>query len=315
MGIDPTSAVSYANAVTAYIALNRLEEAQAMVTESQSKKLDSPALHMIQYTLAFLRNDAAGMARQAAWAAGKPNVDDVLLSYEGDTAAYYGHLNEARKLTARAAESAKLAGDTQSAAEYEVDGALREALLGNGRETRSRARLALDISKNWYVTDKAALALAFVGDTTWAEKLAGDSAKRFPENTPVHYDLPTIQAQLALSRNDVLGAIQFLQGTNSYEKGMVARLYPVYVRGQSYLAEHKGGEAAAEFQKILEQRGVVFNQLIGALAHVGLARAYVVQGDIEKARTAYHNFLTLWKDADPDIPILKQAKAEYATLR
>jgi serine/threonine protein kinase/Flp pilus assembly protein TadD len=316
MRIDPTSAVSYANAVSAYIALNRLEDARAIVTEAQSKKLDSPALHMIQYTLAFLRNDAAGMAQQAAWAAGKPNIENELLSYEAGTAAYYGRLNEARRLSRRAVESAKVAGNAQSAAGYEADAAVREALFGNLSESLVRASAALDLSKGWSVKYGAELALALARQPAQAEELLRDSVKRSPEFTLLrYYDVPTIQALLALSRNQVPRALELLQDTIPHELGIAGRLYPVYARGQAYLAAHKGHDAAAEFQKILEQRGVVFNEPIGALGHLGLARAYVVQGNREKARTAYHDFLTLWRNADPDIPILKQAKAEYAKLQ
>src|SRR5262249_13972113 len=168
---------------------------------------------------------------------------------------------------------------------------------------------------SWRVQSVAALALAFAGDAVRARTLADDLANRFPDHTIVRsYDVPTIRAQLALRHDGPSGAIEILQAAVPYELSGEGALYPVYVRGEGFLAAHKGNEAAAEFQKILDHRGIVVNSPIGALARLGLGRAYVLQGDIPKAKAAYQDFLTLWKDADPDIPILKQAKVEYAKL-
>jgi predicted Zn-dependent protease len=161
-----------------------------------------------------------------------------------------------------------------------------------------------------------ALGLALAGDLANAQHLVDDLAKRFPENTTVQFTyVPMIRAQLALDRNNAGKAIELLQPAAPYELGIAGALYPVYVRGNAYVTAHEGSEAAAEFQEILNHRGVVVNDPIGALAHLGLGRAYVRQGDTAKARAAYQDFLTLWKDADPDIPILKEAKEEYAKLQ
>jgi eukaryotic-like serine/threonine-protein kinase len=314
--LDPGSGASYANLVAHYLYLNRLEEARATADEAQAKNLDSPPLRFKLYVLAFLKNDAAGMAQQVAWAAGKPGVEDALLGGEADTAAYSGRLAKARELSRRAVTSAERAEEKENAAGNEAEAALREALLGNAAEARQRAAAALVFSPGRDVQLYAALARAFAGDAARAQALADDLAKRFPEDTVVQFNyLPTVYAQLALNRNNASKAIETLRAAAPYELGAGGGLYPVYVRGKAYLAENQGGEAATEFQKILDQRGVVGNEPIGALAHLGLARAYDLQGDSAKARAAYNDFFALWKDADPDIPILQQAKAEYSKLK
>jgi tetratricopeptide (TPR) repeat protein/predicted Ser/Thr protein kinase len=313
--LDP-NALGYSNLVFCYLALNRLEEARSAAEEAQAKKFDSPALRFYLYLLAFLQNDVAGMAQQVAWATGKPGVEDVLLAYEADTAAYSGRLRNARDLSRRAVASAERVEEKEVAASYEAKAALREALFGNAVEARQGAAAALGLSNGQGVQFGAALALAFAGDAVRAQTLADDLGWRFPENTIVHLNyLPTIRAQLTLSRNDSSKAIEALQAVAPYELGNPGGLYPAFVRGEAYLAAHQGTEAAAEFHKMLDHRGIVVNQPIGALAHLGLGRAYVLQGDTAKAKVAYQDFLTLWKDADPDIPVLKVAKAEYVKLQ
>jgi serine/threonine protein kinase/predicted Zn-dependent protease len=314
--------LSYALLVDDYLHLNRLEEARATAAEAQAKNLDSPFLRFFLYQLAFLQNDAAGMAQQVAWVAGKPGVEDVLLSYEADTAAYSGRLVKARELSRRAAASAERAEEKETAAYYQADAAVREALFGNAAEARQRAAAALGISTSREMQYGAALALALAGDAAKSQALADDLAKRFPEDTVAQFNyLPTLRAQLALIHNDSSKAIESLQDAAPYELGtpgnsaFAPALYPVYVRGETYLTGHQGSEAAAEFQKILDRRGVVWNEPIGALARLGLARAFMLQSDTVKAKAAYQDFLTLWKDADPDIPILKEAKAESAKLQ
>ena len=299
-----------------YLRLNRLKEAQSTVEEAAAKNFDSPSIRNLAYQLRFLQNDAAGMSQQVAWATGKLGVEDGLLGLEADTAAYSGRLGRARDLSRQAVVSAKRAEEPEVAAEHEANAALREALFGNPAQTRERAADALNLSNSWSVQSLAALALAFAGDTVQAGTLAHDLANRFPDHTIVQsYDLPTIRAQLALSHDDPSGAIEILQAAVPYELSDSGALYPVYVRGEAYLAAHKGNEAAAEFQKIHYHSGIVVNAPVGALAHLGLGRAYALSGDKTKAKSAYQDFLTIWKDADPDIPILKQAKAEYAKLQ
>jgi eukaryotic-like serine/threonine-protein kinase len=299
------------------ICLNRLQEARSVVEEAQARKLDNPSFHVNLYQLAFLQNDASGMSRQMAWATGKPGAEDVALELEADSKAYYGQLGRARDFSRRAVESAEQAEKTEVAAGYQAGAAFREAVFGNPVEARLRAAQALALSNGRVVEYEAALALA--GDAPKARVLADDLARRFPEDTIVRFIfLPTIRAQLALSAGHSSEAVETIQTAAPYELstmlGSRTPLYPVYVRGEAYLAEHQGSRAAAEFQKILDHRGVVLNEPIGALAHLQLGRAYAMQGDSAKARAAYQDFFTLWKDADPDIPILREAEAESASL-
>ena len=317
MRVNPARGLSYTCLASAYVSLNRLEEARTVAQEAQAKKLDSSDLRSLLYQLAFLQGDTAGMAQQVAWAEGKPGVENVLLNNEADTAAYSGRLGEAREFSDRAVASAERAEEKEVAAGYQADAALREALFGNAPEAGQRAAAALALSNGRDVQDGAALGLALAGDAARAQALADDLSKRFPEDTIVQFIyLPTLRGQLALNHNDASKAIEALQVASPYELGSVYfALYPVNVRGQAYLAARQGSEAAAEFQKILDHSGIVANEPIGALAHLGLARAYAMQGDIVKSKAAYRDFFTFWKDADPDIPILKQAKAEYAKLQ
>jgi eukaryotic-like serine/threonine-protein kinase len=306
------SAHLYVDVADLYLAQGRLQEAQATVDEALAKKFDSSDLHLALYQLAFLQNDEAGMAQQIAWATGKPGMEGWL-GLEADTTAYFGRLGKARDLSRRAAASAERAGEKETAAGYEAGSAMREALFGNAAEARQRAAAALALSTRRDRQYEAALALALTGDEGRAKALADDLDRRFPEDTITQFrELPTLHAQLALSHNDSSKAIEILRAAAPYELG---GLHVVYVRGEAYLASHQGSDAAAEFQKILDHRGIVLNEPIGALAHLGLARAYAMQGDTAKAKAAYQYFLTLWRDADPDIPVLIAAKAEYAKLQ
>jgi predicted Zn-dependent protease len=312
--LNPANVQKYTDLAFCYVVLNRLQEARVTAEEAQAKNLDSPDLRMLLYRLAFLHHDAAGMAQQVAWAADKPGVEDELLVNEADTAAYSGRLRQAREFSRRGVASAERVEEKENAALSEAEAGLREALFGNAAAARQRAEAALGLRNGRDVQYKAAFALALAGDSARAQTLADDLDKRFPEDTLVHFNfLPTIYAQLGLSRNDSSKAIEALQAAAPYELGEEP-LYPIYVRGEAFLAAHRGDEAVVEFQKILDHRGIVNNDPIGALAHLKLGRAYALQGDTAKARAAYQDFLTLWKDADPDIPILKEAKAEYAKL-
>jgi predicted Ser/Thr protein kinase len=312
------SGLGYAQLVYSYICLNQIEEARTLAREATAKNLNSPFLEYNLYALNFLQNDAAGMAQQVRWATDKPGLEDELLDMEAESAAYSGRLRKARELSGRAVASAERAAKKQRAARYEAEAALREALFRNVAEARRGAMSALRLSTGRDEQGGAALALALAGDAARAQSLADDLGKRFPEDTIVqfHY-LPTLHAQLALNAHNSAKAIEVLQAAASYELGSadIGVLHPVFMRGQAYLAAHQGVEAAAEFQKVLDHRGIVLNELIGALAHLQIGRAYAMQGDTAKARAAYQDFLTLWKDADPDIPILIAAKAEYAKLK
>jgi eukaryotic-like serine/threonine-protein kinase len=306
----------YGDLLYFYLTLNRLKEAQSTAEEAEAKKFDSPGIRYVVYQLRFLQNDAAGMSQQVAWATGKLGAEDRLLGLEADTAAYAGRLGRARDLSRQAVVSAERAEQPELAAWLKANAALREALFGNPAETRERAADALGDSNSWSVQSLAALALAFGGDAARARTLADDLANRFPDNTIVQfYDVPTVRAQLTLSPDNPSRAIEILQAAVPYELSGLGALYPVYVRGEAYLAAHKGNEAAVEFQKIHDHRGIVANSPIGALAHLGLGRAYALSGDKVKAKAAYQDFFSLWKDADLNIPILRQAKIEYGNLQ
>jgi eukaryotic-like serine/threonine-protein kinase len=304
----------YDGLVATYVNLNRFEEARATVKEAQARNLDTPGLHFSLYTLAFLQDDEAGMKQQVEWAAAKPEEESMLVQ-EGSTAAYFGRLNKAREFFRRAAAMAERRENKDTAAVYESLAPITEALYGNTTEAQQRATAVLSLSTARDAQCNAAELLGLVGDASRAQPLVDDLAKRYPEDTSVRYDcLPTIQAALALSRNDLSKAIEQLRAAAPTEMG-IGNLGPVYLRGEAYLAAHQGTEATAEFQKILDHRGIVGNNAVGALAHLQIARAYAMQGDTSKAKAAYQDFLTLWKDADPDIPIFIAAKAEYAKLK
>jgi hypothetical protein len=317
--LQPSSCQVYALLVAFYFHLNRLKESEAMGEEAQAKNFDCSLLRFNLYELAFLKNDVAGMARQADLAAGNPAAEGWLLGEEANTAAYSGKLREAGEIAHRAIAAAERAENKELAAWHEARAATREALFGNPQTARQRAAAALALSRSRETECGVALALTFSGDTDRVRRLADDLGRRFPEDTIVQFTcLPMLHAQLALNRNNAPEAIEALQSARLYEMGnssFALILYPAYVRGQAYLANHQFSDAVMEFHKILDEPGVVLNSPIGALAHLQIGRAYAMQGDAAKAKGAYQDFLTLWKDADLDIPILKQAKAEYAKLQ
>ena len=314
--LDPNSSVNYGNLGGAYMALNQLDEAEAVYKQAEERKLETQDVLPNRYLLAFLKGDAAQMAQLASAAMGKPGTEDAMLATQADTEGWYGKLKNAHELTRRAMDSAQRNDAEESAAEYQAAAALREVESGNSKQARADADAALKLAPNHDVRTIAALALARAGDTTGAEKLATELDKSFPVDTMVQrYRLPTIRAAIALQRKDPNQAIEQLKVTSAIELGDQGQLLPVYLRAEAYLMLHDGNAAAAGFQKFIDHRGLVANFPWGALARLGLARAYAMQGNTAKAKAAYQDFLTLWKDADPDIPILIAAKAEYAKLR
>jgi DNA-binding winged helix-turn-helix (wHTH) protein len=320
--LNPHDSFPYRLLAFGYLYLNRVEEAEATAKEAHAKGLDS-RLAPVLYGIAFYRGDTSEMARQAASAAGKVGDEELFLAFEADTAAYFGHLEKARELSRKASDSAVQVGEKERLATYDAVSALREALFGNAVKAGQSAILAKGRVPGRDIDYGLALALAYAGDAGQAQALADDLGRRFPEDTVVQFNyLPTIRAKLELLHANPQDALVILAAASPYELGLPAldyynwpNLYPVYVRGEAYLAAHRGGEAAAEFQKILDHRGIVLNEPIGALAHLQLARAYSLQGDSAKARVAYQDFLALWKDADGDIPLLREAKSEYAKLQ
>jgi len=321
--LDPDFPVGYLQLAFNSQFLERFDEAEDALRRAAARKLEMPELAAQRYDIAFLKGDRAGMEREAARVRGKPAPDDLIPGREGFVLAYAGQLQQARQLSRRTADSDLQAGQAGRAALWEIGAALREAFFGNARAATDGALAALKHSKDRDVEYGAAFALAFSGESSRAQTLADDLERRFPEDTAVRLMyLPPIRALLALRRGDPAKAIDVLKTGASYDLGLppciapafIGPLYAIYVRGQAYLAAHQGVEAATEFQKILNHRGIVVSDPIGALAHLQLGRAYMLSGDSSKAKTAYQDFLTLWKDADEDIPILKDARAEYAKL-
>jgi serine/threonine protein kinase/tetratricopeptide (TPR) repeat protein len=313
----------YVNLANYALALQRFDEARQIIHEAQARKLDDYGLYNVLYALAFLGANSAAIAEQQQWFAGRPEYENVGLALASDTEAYAGHFGKARELTKRAEDSALRADNKENGAVYLAIAAQREAAYGDAIQARQSAAEALKLAPaSQGAESEAALAFAMAGDTARAESLAQDLGKRFPLDTQMQsLWLPAIQAQLALSRKNPALALNALQAASPIELGQIpfvqniSCLYHVHVRGEAYLAAGQGSAAAAEFQKILDHSGIVWNCWTGALAHLQIARAYVLQGDTAKAKAAYQDFLTLWKDADPDVPILKEAKAEYAKLK
>jgi eukaryotic-like serine/threonine-protein kinase len=313
--------LGYFNTAGTYLALNRIDDAQKQIDEAQVNKFEGDFLHLAIYLVSFMRKDAAEMDRQVAWASGKPGTEDLLLSFQSDTKAYYGQLMKARDFSRRAVDAAVRSDSRETAGLWQVSAALREAEFGNAAAAKQGVATALALSQGRDVKLLCALALARAGDAARARLLVDELEKNYESQTLVKvYWLPTIKSAIELATSNPGKALVLLEAAAPYELGsppqfQLGTMYPVYVRGEAELAAHNGSAAAAEFQKFLDHTGVSVNCPLGALAHLGLARAYALAGDTPKARTAYQDFLALWKDADPDIPILKEAKAEYAKLR
>jgi len=319
--LAPNAGYNYDNVSQTYLVLNRLDEAEAVYKQAEGHVPDNELLLQNHYQLAFVKGDTAEMEQLLSAAMGKPGTEDLLLASQADTEAWYGKLKNARELTQRAMDSAKHNDARESAAAYQAAAALREVESGNREQARADANAAVKLTPNRDVRAIAALALARAGDTAGAEKLAAELDQRYPLDTLVRgYWLPTIRAGIALERKDPNQAVELLKVASTIELGMptsivVVDLCPAYLRGEAYLMLHDGTAAAAEFRKFIDHRSFVMNFAWGALARLGLARAYAMQGDTAKAKAAYQDFLTLWKDADPEIPILIAAKAEYAKLQ
>lgn len=318
---NPVSGNNYVNLAYSYQWIGQLGKAKETVKDSRAHNIDSPWLPLLLYNVDFLQHDAAGMQQQVADASGKPGIDDQILFLQSETAADYGKFASALDLAQRAADSAERVGEKETAAEYLSHDAIRQALVGDYSAAEQQAKTALSTAATRISQAFCSIAFALAGNSAEAERLAGLLNKRYPEDTEVQFDiLPMVRAANAIRSGNGSGAVQALAVTEPYElaegnASFTFALYPVYLRGEAYLLAKQGSAAAAEFQKILDHAGVVGNEPIGALAHLGLARAYALQGDPGKARAAYNDFFALWKSADPAIPLLKQAKADYADLK
>jgi len=319
--LEPTI-VGYGNLAELYISVNRLQDARQTLREAQQKNFDGFQIRSDQYSLAFLSGDTAEMERQVEWAAGRPGEEDQMLNIHADTEAYYGRLEKAHDLSRRAVDSAVRADAKETGALWLAYEALREAELGNAAAARQAVVRALALAPGRDVKILAALALARTGETAQSRAILEALQKSDPTNTYLKvYWFPVIEASIAMAQQAPDRAIVALEPSLPYELGgappsnFSSPIYPAYLRGLAYLAQKNGAAAAAEFQTFPDHSGVVINFLLGSLAHLQLARAYALSGDAVKAKAVYQDFLTLWKDADPDIPILKEAKAEYAKLQ
>ena len=317
--LNPDNPIDRANLVLRSVFVNRFEDARKAADDAKTRGLDSARLRRNLYWLSFAQNDSQGMAEELEWSRGMLGIGHLLLDIQAGTEAYFGRLGKARALSRRAVDSALREGEKMVAAEYETEAALREALLGNSTEARRRLLTLVGHSRpanggEGFDHYTAALAMAYVGDEKGTQGIADELSNRFPENTVTQLVfVPTLRAKLAINRNQPVKALDFLEAATPFE--FDDNTFPVYIRGEAYLAARRGGDAVVEFRKILDHKQIVLNDLTGALAQLQLGRAYVIQGDRAKAKAAYQDFLVLWKDADPDIPIYKQAKAEYAKLQ
>jgi serine/threonine protein kinase/tetratricopeptide (TPR) repeat protein len=323
IGLDPDVTPAYANLASSYFYLGRVREAEAAIQRAFERKLEMPEFSVLRYYILFLEGDMAGMEREAALSQGKPGAEESIAHSQALVLAHSGHLQQATRMSQRAVDLARQVDQRGSAATYEAGAAVWNAFFGNASAASRSAIAALDLSKGRDVEYGAAFALALSGESSRAEALADDLERRFPEDTSVRFSyLPALRGLFALNHHDPSKAIDLLQTAVPYDLaqtgigffGLFGNLYPAYVRGEAYLAAHQGLQAAAEFQKILDHRGIVLADPAGPLARLELGRAYALSGDKTRAKAAYQDFLTLWKDADPDIPILQQAQSEYAML-
>jgi eukaryotic-like serine/threonine-protein kinase len=318
---ERANSIAVGNLWTCFVALNRFDAAKSVLDQGLADGIDPEALATEYYASAFLRNDAEGMQKQIALTTGKVGLEDWMLSAQSDMNAYHGRLRQARQYSRRAADMARQNGNREVAAGWAVNSALREAELGNPAEARTAAALAMQLApRGRYTRSAVTVVLALAGDIPQSQVLAGKLSQEFPQDTSVNsYWLPLARAAVELNRHNPATALDELRSAQDLELGQVSPLIGplvvLYLRGYALLASGQPNESAAEFQRIIDRPGIILNSPHGPLAHLGLARALAASGDKSKARTAYQDFLALWKDADPDIPILKQAKSEYAKLQ
>jgi len=314
--LDPDSGLSYGNLVDSYLHLGRLKEARATAAEALAKKLDSPHLRFYLHRIAFLEGDAAGMAQQLEWAKGKPGAEELITDSQAHAEAYYGRLKKARELLAAAVASSMKTSDNEAAATYQMSLAQSELDFGFLELARSDIAAAIQLAPTRDTRALAASIMPFTGDIAQAEKIANDFARENPEDTNITKILvPTIRASIALQRKNPEKAVEFLKTVAPYELGSDDNLYSAYLRGQAFLMLGRGADGAREFQKLLDHRPIYQKSERATLSQLGLAHAYSLQGDSAKTKAAYESFFTLWKDGDPDIPILQQARIEFAKLK
>lgn len=320
---NPDAGSHYSNLLLSYAALNRLDDAKRAYEQEVARKIEDPVSKANRFGLAFIEGDTGEMDRLMAWSVGKPEGEDILLAAKSDAEAFAGHVQKAQVFSRRAVQSALRSFQKETAAQYQMDEALWQAEFGNREIARQHTTAALALTDNHDTQILASLAMARTGDFAQAEKMANDLGNHYPSDTLVNnYWLPVIRGAIEMDRNEPARAIKLLEAATPYElaspqawSGLGGPLYPAYLRGESYLLLHQGSDAAGEFQKLIDHPGFMLTCPLRPLAHLGLARAYAVQDNATKARWAYQGFFDLWKDADPSIPVLRQAKLEYAKVQ
>jgi serine/threonine protein kinase/tetratricopeptide (TPR) repeat protein len=312
--LEPTAPFGYVHAAIGYVALNRLEEAKSILQHAVDAKADNLFVHQVQYDLAFLNGDDDGMQRQLKWSEGKPS-EYLLLNEEASASAAHGKMQKAGELIRRSVQVSDRLGFKGTTAATQAAWAVTLAEVGNASKAREMAISSAALAHGRINLESVATALALTGDVGRAQTVEDDLGKHFPDDTLLHQvTVPCVRALTEMNRKNPQGAIQPLQATAPYELGAAQGLFPIYLRGLAYLQAKRGPEAAAEFQKIVDHRGDAPVAPEHSLAKLGLGRAYEMTGDAAKARAAYQDFFALWKAADSDIPILKEARAEYARL-
>jgi eukaryotic-like serine/threonine-protein kinase len=310
--LNPNSASGYSLLASAFVGLNRFDEAKATIGQALALKLDTSAMHRTLYRIAFVQGDATTMQEQIAWAKGRPD-EYLAQTWQAETAAFSGQLRRAREFSSQAFELAERRDLKDVAAQLAAGAAVRDALLGNCRQAREQTAKALAISQSQLTMVAAGHALAACGEHSHAQAITSELAKRFPTDTLLNkVSLPLVQARIEMQRANPARAVELLETARPYEGSALFQV--AYLRGQAYVDLRRGADAAAEFQRILDHRGLQAAFPFYPVAHVGLARGAALVGDTTKARRAYHDFFGLWKDADPDIPVLQQARREYEKL-
>ncbi len=311
--LNPGSASGYSLLAAAFVGLNRFDEAKKIIGQAQAQKLETTAMRRILYRIAFVQGDAATMQQQIEWLNGKPE-EYVAQGWQSETAAFSGQLSKAKEFSNRAFDVAEHRDLKEVAAQIALGGATRDALFGDCRQAKEQTAKALGISHSQLTMVNAGNALAACGEISQTQTIVAELTRRSPKDTVLNkISLPLVQARIELQRGNPAQAIQLLETTRLYEG--YALFLIAYLRGQSYLNQRKGADAAAEFQKILDHRGWQPTSPLYSLAQLGLARAAALNGDTAKARKAYQDFFALWKDADPDIPLLQEARQEYEKLK
>jgi len=322
--IDPDLGIPYYSLGVNSLYLGRMEDAERALRDAATRGLDLDEFIMLAYDIAFVTGDAARGAREAARAKTRPGGENWMSAREAFVAAYSGHVHDARSFSDRAMVQAIQAGQIERGSLWQAGAAVREALFGNRTEAIDRATSALQLPHDREVQYGAALAFALSGESSRAEALVDDLQRRYPDDSSVRFSyVPSVRAACALDRRQPERAVEALQISVPHEfgvppstvSGLFGALYPIYLRGQAYLAAGRGTEAAVEFRKILDHPGITAADPIGAVSRLQMARAQRTASDLGGARTAYEDFLNLWKNADPDVPVFVAAKREYAQLQ